>query len=83
MKALQLLFVYVVFVGIIYRLIKDIKSMSSTRSSGVRLVFWQEIMNNNVQVGQINKLTVKHQGTLNYSIYVCVKYLTKKEEMFS
>ncbi|XP_060596365.1 uncharacterized protein LOC132750412 isoform X1 [Ruditapes philippinarum] len=32
------------------RLIKDIKSMSSTRSSGVRLVFWQEIMNNNVQL---------------------------------
>lgn len=32
------------------RLIKDMKSLGSKRSSGVRLVFWQEIMNNNVQL---------------------------------
>ncbi|XP_045192314.2 uncharacterized protein LOC123548818 isoform X3 [Mercenaria mercenaria] len=32
------------------RLIKDLKSLGSKRSNGVRLVFWQEIMNNNVQL---------------------------------
>ncbi|KAL4235005.1 hypothetical protein ACF0H5_006644 [Mactra antiquata] len=32
------------------RLIKDLKSLGAKRSSGVRMVFWQEIMNNNVQL---------------------------------
>ncbi|XP_052231450.1 uncharacterized protein LOC127844929 isoform X1 [Dreissena polymorpha] len=32
------------------RLVKDIQSLASKRSSGLRLVFWQEIMNNNVKL---------------------------------
>ncbi|XP_052815618.1 uncharacterized protein LOC128242495 isoform X2 [Mya arenaria] len=32
------------------RLIKDLKSMTVKRPAGLRLVFWQEIMNNNIQL---------------------------------
>lgn len=44
------IFMWVTFTVLNFRLIKDLKVLGSKRTTGVRLVFWQEIMNNNVQV---------------------------------